>query len=293
MIDRLEIHKKYGFQKTIARRACVNGFGFWSGQDVLLEFLPAPENYGIRFVRTDMAGEEPLPALLEYRIAKPRQTSLARGDFQVDMVEHVMSALNGLFIDNCQVRINGPEMPGIDGSAMPFVKELGKAGIKIQSAPKKIRIVTEPVSLITPRGEVCVFPSESGEISYRYDLDYASKGQLTPPIPTQSFETVLSPSTYVKEIAPARTFLTYAEADQLLELGLCRRVTPRDVLVFGDKGPVNNRLRYDTECARHKTLDMIGDFALAGELIVGRFHAKRSGHQLNADLLVEILDRCE
>lgn len=293
----IQFHQKngggdYGPQRTIARRAFVSGFGFWSGQDVLLEFLPAPEDYGIRFVRTDLAGEPPLPALVDYRIAKPRQTSLADGDLRVDMIEHVMAAFRGLSIDNCQIKIGGPEMPGIDGSAAPFVEAIQEAGIWLQSSPKRIRVLREPIHLAGENWEIEASPSVSGETVFSYELDY-SDSTSPHPIGRQAFEVRLTPEIFVREVAGARTFLTESEAEQLLELGLCGRVTSRDVLVFGPNGPIENRLRFDNECARHKVLDMIGDFALADALIVGSFRARRTGHQQNAELLLEVLDRTE
>ena len=281
-----------GPQRTLARRAEVSGFGFWSGQDVTIEFLPAPEDYGIRFTRTDLTSEPPLPALLKYRIQKPRQTSLLRGDLQVDMIEHVMATLRGLGIDNCQIRIGGPEMPGLDGSSIAFTRAILDAGIVTQNQPKRRRVIREPIRLADGDWSIEALPSPNGKIFFAYDLDYPP-GPVREAIGQQSFELILTPESFQKELAGARTFLMESEARELLDLGLCKRVTPRDVLVFTKSGPIDNSLRYPDECARHKVLDLIGDSALAGAVLVGHFRARKTGHWQNAELIAEILEKTE
>ena len=288
---------KYGPQRTLARRADVAGFGFWTGKDVLLEFLPAPENYGIRFSRTG-SDEEPVPALLTYRAEKPHQSSLMNGGVRFDMVEHVLAALAGEQIDNCLVRINGQEMPGIDGSARPFSDAIRTAGIRAQNVPRRLRILTAPVCIEGDWGRIEALPSERGEIAYRYELDYSRHENAPSSLQKQSFEITFytdgeqnADRLFETEVAPSRTFLTSAEAYALLDMGLCRRVTPRDALVFGPEGPIDNSLRYDDECARHKVLDMMGDFSLGGALLVARIRARCTGHVQNAALLKKILEQ--
>ena len=288
----------YGPQRTLARRAAVAGFGFWTGKDVLLEFLPAPENFGIRFSRTGL-GQDPVPALLEYRAEKPHQSSLKEGPQRFDMVEHVLAALSGMRIDNCLVRIDGEEMPGIDGSARAFAEAIREAGAAEQNEPKRIRVLREPVRLEWEWGWIEALPSEKGEVSYRYELDYTNFESPSSALRKESFEIHFpadpdgAVSLFEKEVAPARTFLTIAEAHKLLELGLCTRVTPKDVVVFDADGPVENTLRFSDECSRHKTLDMMGDFSMGGALILARFRAHRTGHVQNAELLKEILGKTE
>ena len=288
-------HPICGPQRTLAKRAAVSGFGFWTGNDVLLELLPAPENFGIRFLRTGNSDAAAIPALLENRLINLHQTSLGNDSFRFDMVEHLLSALNGLRISNCLIRIDGQEIPGKDGSALSFVQAIRKAGIVEQSLPKPVRILRKPVTLDGDWGKIEAFPSETGEISFSYEMDYSGR-EFPPQLAKQSFEVRLTPGSdadaskeYEEKIAGARTFLTYGEAQELLRYGLCSRVSPQDVLVFKESGPVENQLRFPNECARHKVLDMIGDFSLGGAQIIACFHAYRSGHRQNAELLAEIL----
>ena len=288
----------YGPQRTLARRAAVAGFGFWTGKDVLLEFLPAPENFGIRFSRTGL-DQDPVPALLDYRAEKPHQSSLKAGEQRFDMVEHVLAALSGMRIDNCLVRIDGEEMPGIDGSARVFAEALREAGAVEQSEPKRIRVLREPVRLEWDWGWIEALPSEQGEVSFRYELDYTNHESPSSALRKESFEIrfpadpAAAVPLFEREVAPARTFLTMAEAQKLLELGLCTRVTPKDVVVFDADGPVENTLRFSDECSRHKALDMMGDFSMGGALILARFRAHCTGHVQNAELLKEILGKTE
>ena len=297
-----DFKKLYGPQRTLAKRAAVTGFGFWTGKDVLLEFLPAPENFGIRFSRTG-SGQEAVPALLKYRADKPHQSSLTAGGLRFDMVEHLLAALAGLRIDNCLIRIDGEEMPGIDGSARAFTEAIREAGVAAQGETKRVLAVREPVRLEWDWGWIEALPSPKGEISYRYELDYTKHESPSAALQKEIFEISFSaesgfapesaPSLFQREVASARTFLTEAEAHKLLELGLCTRVTPQDVLVFDAEGPVGNTLRYPDECARHKVLDMMGDFYLGGGLVIAQFRAHCTGHVQNAALLKKILEQTE
>ncbi|MDO5579643.1 MAG: UDP-3-O-acyl-N-acetylglucosamine deacetylase [Planctomycetia bacterium] len=279
-------------QNTIANSVYVDGFGFWSGQDVRMEFQPAPENSGIRFFRSDLPDSLPIPALVEFRIDKPRQTSLRRGDAQVDMIEHVMSALKGLQIDNCDIRINGSEIPGFDGSGTPFFNALMQAGIAPQKAQQPYRIIDFTDSIGSNDTFIEVRPALNNEVVFGYSLLYDSvpNGEKHP-IADQSFSFELTPDSFEKEIMRCRTFLLLKEAEYLLSKGLCTRVSANDVLVFGDEGPVENTLLFENECARHKTLDMIGDFALAGCDWIGNFHAHKTGHLQNAQAVLELCKR--
>lgn len=279
-------------QRTVGRAVRVEGFGFWTGQDVCLEFVPAEAGSGVRFVRTDLPGSEPIPARLACRVSKPRQTSLGFRGVRVDMVEHVLAAVAACGVDNLEIRVNGPEMPGLDGSSAPFFAALQKARIVSLGLPRPVRVVREPFVFESGSARIEFLPSNGGGVSFGYRLDYptAPDGRRNP-IPAQEFQSALSAETFGEEIAPARTFLLESEAKQLLALGLCHRVSERDVLVFGSDGPIGNRLRFDNEAARHKTLDMIGDFSLAETPIVGCLRGCRSGHQQNADALAEWLER--
>jgi len=276
-------------QRTIGRRATVAGFGYWSGRDVCLEFRPAEAGTGIVFVRGDLKGCPRIPALVARRLEAPRRTSLRCGTAGVDMVEHVLAALAGLQIDNCEVWADEPEMPGCDGSAMPFVAALQSAGIVAQQSPRPRCVVCEVIRLGDERSWIEARPVASAPPVLRYQLDYGLDG----PIGRQTFEIALTPESFCTELAPCRTFVLKADADQLHAQGLGRRATFRDLLVFGDDGPIDNHQRFPDECVRHKLVDMVGDLALAGCDLIGRFTAYRSGHRLNAELVRTLLAQTE
>lgn len=268
-------------QRTIGARATVTGFGFWSGRDICLEFRPAEIDTGIVFVRHDLPGCPRIPAQIEHRVDQPRRTSLRCGPAGVDMIEHVMAALGGLRIDNCEIWADQPEMPGCDGSALPFVEALDRAGILEQEAPRPKRIIDAAIRLGDGTSWIEAQPVADGRPLFRYDLDYGPES----PIGRQTYETALTPDVFRRELAPCRTFMLKAEAEWLLAQGIGHRTRARDLLVYNGQGPIENRERFRDECARHKLLDMLGDLALAGCDLVGRFAAHRSGHRLNAELV--------
>jgi UDP-3-O-acyl N-acetylglucosamine deacetylase len=276
-------------QRTIAGRATVAGFGYWEGRDVCLEFRPAEPHTGIVFVRRDLAGRPRIAAHVANRVEIPRRTTLRVGDARVDMIEHVMAALAGLEIDNCEVWTDQAEMPGCDGSSEPFVRALDAVGIVSQDAWRTCRVLSAPTRLGDAASWVEARPSRDPVAVLRYELDYGGQGTIG----QQTFELALTPESFRREVAPCRTFLLKSEAEWLLSQGLARRVTGRDLLVFGDQGPIDNTLRFPDECVRHKLLDLIGDLALAGCDWTGRFNAYRSGHRLNADLVRALLARNE
>ncbi len=274
-------------QQTIARAVAVEGFGYWSGTDVRVEFRPAPPNSGIVFVREDLRHRPRIPARLEYRMETPRRSSLEFSGARVEMVEHVMAALGGLQIDNCEISVTAAEMPGCDGSALPFVEALLQAGIIKQSAPRAVRVLTRVVRVEDRNSWFEARPGIANECFMRYLLDYGPDG----PIGRQSFGLALTPESFCRELAPCRTFMLKEEAEWLLSQGLGRRTTPRDVLVFDADGPIDNQLRFPDECVRHKLLDIVGDLALCGCDFVGRFSAYRSGHRLNAEMGRNLLNQ--
>jgi UDP-3-O-[3-hydroxymyristoyl] N-acetylglucosamine deacetylase len=268
-------------QRTIAAPATIEGVGYWSGRDARIEFRPAPADTGIVFVRRDLAGCPRIPAVVENRFETPRRTTLRRGDASVEMVEHVMAALAGLQIDNCELAVNEPEMPGCDGSSLPFVEVLRTAGVVEQNAARRRKIIRRTLRMGDESSWIEARPCCSGKMVLRYELDYGSGS----PIGRQSLEVSLSPRHFHLNLAPSRTFLLESEAQAIKALGLGQRATCQDLLIFGSRGPIDNQLRFPDECVRHKMLDMVGDLALAGCDLVGRFVAYRSGHRLNAELV--------
>ena len=274
-------------QHTITKPVVLEGFGFWSGKDVRVEFQPALPGTGIVFIRTDLPGQPRIEACAQNRVAKPRQTSLRQDDAQVDMIEHLMASFVGLQIDNCEIYVDQQEMPGLDGSSRFFTEALLKGGIVAQPAFRPQRVVYKKVRVGDDKHWIEVSPSYTGKTCFVYHLDYPEGS----PIKSQSFRYISTPENFILQLVACRTFLMKQEADQLLEAGLCSRVTPKDVLVFDHNGPIDNQLLFQDECARHKLLDMLGDFSLGQCDWVGEFVAFRSGHEMNVDCVKTLLDK--
>ncbi|MGL6226535.1 MAG: UDP-3-O-acyl-N-acetylglucosamine deacetylase [Thermoguttaceae bacterium] len=271
-------------QQTLAQTVSLEGFGFWTGEDIRVEFHPAPPHTGYVFVRTDLPGCPRIPVATQYRDDKPRQTSLVHGSARVDMIEHILAALSALCIDNCEIWVNRPEMPGMDGSAAPFVQVLEEGGVREQAGIRPIRVVVEPFQIGNEKGYIEVTPVHGVGTEFRYFLNY----EIECAIGQQEYEFRLSPENFRNEVKDCRTFLAKKEADQLISMGLCRRVTTQNVLVFDEKGPIDNTLHFTNECARHKVLDMVGDFALAPVTWIGRFGGHCSGHKMNAECVEQL-----
>ena len=274
-------------QNTIADSVSLTGFGFWTGQDVTIQFRPAAADSGLVFVRQDLPGQPRIPALVEHRIDKPRQTSLVCQGVGVDMVEHVLAALFGLRIDNCEIWTDQPEMPGFDGSSQMFVNALNDAGIVAQLARRPIRVVTRAFYLGNDNAYIVATTNRKGNCEFQYSL-IPEEGY---PIQSQRCRFELTPENFRNELADTRTFIAKYEADALLAQGLAQRVTPQHVLVLTESGPLETKFRCENECARHKILDMAGDFALLGCDVVGTFESTRGGHALNAECVRQLLNK--
>ena len=263
----------------------MTGFGYWSGRDVNVEFRPAPPHSGVVFVRRDVNPARRIPADVRQRIEVPRRTTLVADGSQVEMVEHVLAALFGLGIDNCEVWVDSSELPGLDGSCQPVVEALSAAGIVEQPAVRRRLIVTDVTRVGDDDTWVEARPAKTNTLAIKYRLDYGKDN----PIGRQTIELKITPETFRTELASARTFILAEEAEWLRQRGLGSRVTNKDLLVFGPEGPIDNELRTENECVRHKALDLIGDLALAGCDLVGQFIAHKSGHRLNAELVKVLL----
>lgn len=276
-------------QRTIASPVLVEGIGYWGARDVCVEFRPGGVDTGVVFVRRDLEGCPRIAATIGNRSETPLRTTLRSGEAGVDMIEHIMAALAGLQIDNCELWVDQQEMPGCDGSSLPFVRALRAGGIVEQRATRSQRIISRILRLGDRHSWIEARPCCSGNTILQYELDYGPES----PIGRQTREIAISPESFEKELAPSRTFLLKREADALQSKGLGRRATYRDLLVFDDEGPIDNQLRFADECVRHKLLDMVGDLALAGCDLIGRFVAYRSGHRLNAEMVHAVLGEAE
>ncbi len=271
----------FRYQRTIARPADVHGIGYLTGQDVCLRFRPAPASTGVVFVRTDLGPHARLPACVEQVTGTNRRTTLGQPPLCVGLVEHVMAALSGMHVDNCIVELDVPEPPGLDGSADAFVRALCQAGFVMQSERRAIWAVDRPVIVSARDATLALHPADEPGLRISYLLNYG----LRSPIGRQTHTMEINPASFARGIAPCRTFLLEAEAIALRSQGLGKRTQVRDLLVFGPRGPIDNRLRFADEPARHKVLDILGDLALLGHDLSGHVVAYRSGHPLNVELV--------
>lgn len=276
-------------QHTIAKPATLQGRGLFGGQPATLTFRPAPVNHGTVFIRKDL-GDAEIPALVHHVVKRARRTTLKVGDASVDTCEHVLSAVAGLGIDNLIIEITGPEVPALDGSAMPFFEALSSAQVVPTDAPRRRLKVTEPIVVRQGNALVTAVPSDEPGLQLVYELDYGKASPLGRQLRIFDF----SNGDYAHEIAPSRTYVLEHEAVALRQSGLGTHLTADDVLVLGATGPLgNNRLRFEDEPVRHKMLDLIGDLHLLGVPIQGRIVAYKSGHALNHLLVKRLIKQHE
>jgi UDP-3-O-[3-hydroxymyristoyl] N-acetylglucosamine deacetylase/3-hydroxyacyl-[acyl-carrier-protein] dehydratase len=275
-------------QCTLARPVTVSGKGLLTGEDATIIIEPAAAGEGIVFIRTDIEPNVSIPAHVANTLNRARRTTLRSGDVTIETVEHLMSALSGLGIDNATVRIDGPEVPCGDGSSLPFAEQLVEVGTIEQDLPRKFITVTEPICLQDGDSMIAALPSNQQGLHVVYDLDY---GNATSRIARQTQGWDSESGLYISDLAPARTFSLEEEALALQSQGMCTHLTPADILVIGKNGPIDNQYRFDNEPVRHKILDIVGDLYLAGAFIHGRIVASRSGHALNRQLCKAILEQ--
>ena len=272
-------------QRTIGQAVTVSGVGFFTGADATMTLAPAEAGHGITFERTDWPSG-PIPATIDHLAELPRRTALqdAHGTPVVQMIEHTMAALAGLKLDNVRVTLDGPECPGFDGSSEELTGRLLDSGAVEQDAPQPAIEITHPILVGDDDAWIRAEPSPRGGYELSYRLEYAS-----PHVGVQTYRVEMSPRVFQFQLADARTFILEQEVGPLRQMGIGTRHTERDLVVFGADGPINNTLRHSDEPVRHKLLDCVGDFALAGCELRGRFTCHRSGHALNQALVREVL----
>lgn len=270
-------------QRTIQTPAEVKGIGVNLGREVTLRLLPAPPDSGVTFVRTDLPGAPSVPAAPDYVVPKLRRTVLRKGDAEVQMTEHLLASACGLGIDNLLVELRGPEFPACDGSARVFTEALQKAGIAEQDKPRTFRTLPEPVTVSDEASTITALPATEG-LSIAYTLEYPRLS-----LPAQHYEIRVTPESFARDLAPARTFVFQREAPALLASGLGRGASLENTLVLRDDGSlIYGHLRFPDEFARHKVVDLLGDLCLLGGGFVARVIAVRSGHAQNFQLIEQI-----
>lgn len=271
-------------QRTIKKPVELNGIGLHTGANVHLKFKPAPTNTGINFIRVDIKDSPMIKADISNVMDQdksPRRTSVSNGSAEVHTIEHLMAALWSQGIDNIIIEIDGPELPGLDGSAMGFIDILKKAGIENQAAAKKVYTVKSPLWVEQDGAMIMVLPDNQFRVSYTLNYEH-------PLLKAQYISFNIDGDTFEKEIASARTFCLEKEVSDLRERGLGKGANYENTVVVGQKGVIDNDLRFEDEFARHKILDLLGDLYLLGYHIKGHIIAIRSGHPLNIQLVDKI-----
>lgn len=296
-------------QRTIAKEGTMSGIGLHTGTECNMTFKPAPENHGIKFVRTDLGGSPEIPALAEFVTDVARGTNLSIGEAKVHTVEHVLAAVAGLQIDNIRIELDGLEPPVGDGSAKPYVDVLLKAGLEQQEAPKDYLIIDDTIEYHDEERQVDIVALPLDDFRVTIMIDYQN-----PALGSQHTGLFSLEHEFVSEFASARTFCFLSEVEQLSNQGLIKGgaldnavvIVDRDMkdaelgdlakklkveqkISLGENGILNNKqLHYKNEPARHKLLDMIGDLALIGAPIKAQILAARPGHFANVEFAKKV-----
>jgi UDP-3-O-[3-hydroxymyristoyl] N-acetylglucosamine deacetylase len=270
-------------EQTIASPIEFTGIGLHTGERATVRILPAPAGKGVIFRRVDLDNFELRADVASVARVAYATTLMNRGVW-ISTVEHLLSALYGIGIDNAFVELDNFEVPILDGSALPYTEAITRAGVLRQEQPRQyIRIVKE---FVLEEGDktLGIYPSDNFAI--QYDIDFPH-----PLIGKQSFHLQFEGSNYADFIAPARTFGFYHEVETLQASGLIRGGSLENAIVLTETGMLNDTsLRFPDEFVRHKTLDLLGDFALIGEPVLGRLVANRAGHALHTRFVAELLE---
>jgi UDP-3-O-[3-hydroxymyristoyl] N-acetylglucosamine deacetylase/3-hydroxyacyl-[acyl-carrier-protein] dehydratase len=279
-------------QRTIAKEVSVAGPGLFSGEPATLTFAPAAVGSGITFIREVGEKVATIPALVANVMKRPRRTALRNGTLHVEVVEHCLAALTGLGVSNALVKLSGGsgELPMGDGSSQVFVEAIHDAGIEEQAESVEPLIIKKPLQVQIGDATLAALPGPTDRLEIIYEFE------ASPPVGRQTFTFHLAGEQgddFEKELAPARTFVFENEAQELRNRGMGKHLTPRDLLVIGASGPIENKFRFPDECVRHKVLDMIGDLSLVGRPLRGRLVAYKSGHEVNHLMARKLIEHAE
>jgi UDP-3-O-[3-hydroxymyristoyl] N-acetylglucosamine deacetylase/3-hydroxyacyl-[acyl-carrier-protein] dehydratase len=296
-------------QRTIGKSVSMSGIGLHTGTSCTMTFKPAPDNYGIRFVRVDLGGSPEIPANADNVVDVSRGTTLAIGEARVHTVEHVLAAVAGLQIDNIIIELDGVEPPIGDGSALPYVEVLNKAGFEQQKAPKDYLIIDETVMFHNDENQVDIVALPLDDFRVTVMVDYQN-----PALGSQHTGLFNLDTEFVSEFAPARTFCFLSEVENLSNSGLIKGGDLDNAIVIvdhdlskqelealrikvglkrhfklGDNGILNNKqLRFKNEPVRHKLLDLLGDLTLIGAPLKAQILAARPGHKSNVEFAKQV-----
>lgn len=266
-------------QRTIAGRVEIGGTGLHSGDRCSVVLHPAEAGEGIVF----SANGERIRGLASNVVSTARGTNIGRNGTRFQTIEHLMAALSGMGVDNSFVEVSGPEMPALDGSAMPYVEAIESVGTIELPKHRKVVSLTEPVSVTNGDSFILGVPASKLKITYVMSFDH-------PMIGRQSATYVITEGSFRRNIAPARTFVVYEDIAELVSRQLARGGSISNAIVIW-QDRFSSDLRFPDELARHKMLDLVGDLALLGANLAAEIVAVKSGHSLNVDFVRMLKDQ--
>ena len=271
-------------QRTLRNSIKASGIGLHSGEQVNIELMPSEPDTGIRFLRTDLQEDLEIPATAREVGFTTLSTTLGSGTNQISTIEHLLSAIAGLGIDNCLIKVDGPEMPIMDGSAGPFVFLLQAAGIAEQDVKKKFIKVLKEVKVTRDDAYAYIKPFDGFKVSFSIEFNHPVQNRY-PAESTIDF----SSTSFVREVCRARTFGFNKDIESLRKQNLALGANMTNAINIGEDEILNEEgLRFDDEFVKHKILDAIGDLYLLGHNLIGDFVGYKSGHALNNELLRKI-----
>ena len=272
-------------QRTLRNPIKAVGIGLHSGQNITMELIPAEINSGIRFIRTDIDESVLIPAIAENVGDTSLSTALVMNDIKISTIEHLMSAIAGLGVDNCIIKVDGPEVPIMDGSSSPFVFLIQAAGLQEQEALKHFIKVKKEITVSRDDAYATIKPFDGFKVSFKVNFDHPVHQKL----PAESIIDFSSTS-FVKEVCRARTFGAMKDKELLQSKNLALGASVSNAIVFSEDDIMNEEgLRFNDEIVKHKMLDAIGDLYLLGGNLIGEFSGYKSGHALNNQLLRKII----
>jgi len=277
-----KINTPVPFETTILKPVHATGVGLHHGVPVSIRIRPAPPGTGVVFLRSDLEYFR-IPASWEYVARVSYATSLMRQGVLISTTEHLLSVFYSMGIDNVFVEIDSLEVPILDGSGLPFVELIRRAGTKTYRRRRRYLRILREVSAGSPGSQIRILPSEDFRITCNIDFEHSLVGR-------QRLDLRLDPDVYAEEIAPARTFGFADELDRLRDMGLIRGANLENAVCFDRDGIMNRGgLRFPDEPCRHKVLDLIGDLALIGRRLIGHVIADRAGHAMHVALVSRIM----
>ena len=268
-------------QRTLKQEVTFDGIGLHTGRHATVTLKPAPRDTGTIFHRLDraMVVRAHIGAVTDTSFA----TTLGNGVVKIKTVEHILAVLAGLGIDNIIIEVDGPEIPILDGSSTELVSVILKAGIAKQGKKRPYMRITKPLTMDDGHSEVAILPYDGRKITYRIHFNHHMLGE-------QHMGIELNEESFIKEIAPARTFGFLKDVEYMMAQGLAKGGSLNNAIILTDKGVINSSgLRFKDEFVRHKILDLIGDFSLIGFPIYGHVFANKSGHSTNLKFMKKLL----